>query len=437
MIRRFYLEGYKMKKQNIRQTILGLLTLFSMYIYAVANDPTIPKITVQKSALLDINLEEKRTLYYLNKLRKEAGLIPLNPNNKLNSAAKNHANYLMTHHKIGHYEDENRSGYTGEYGSNRSVAMGYETPMVIENVSSNNSSYKESVDGLMAAIYHRFGFLDFHIDEIGIGVAQNLQDRAETAFVYDMGSAKLTSLCQNSKNREVVKPLKNICANPKIRIGKEDFLTAIHAHKYQNAKFVLYPFDGQKSVPPVFYEELPDPLPNHSVSGFPISMSFNETQFKSIKMLSFQLFKESGEEIIDTIFYNQKTDPNKKLKKYEFALFPLYRLEWNSNYHVRVAYEADGLIKRKKWSFKTRNFKAPFYSVTANKNHYTIQKGKSAIFYFPPLSSSDTLGNLKFPAILDISFIDKNTIKLTSSRVLTETILLSFGKHQLNLDVIP
>ena len=424
-----------MKRETIRQSILGLLTLLSMYLYAIASDPVIPRVIVQKSPLLNVDLEEKRTLNYLNTLRKKAGLIPLNLNSKLNNAAKNHANYLMKHRKIGHYEDENRSGYTGKYGSNRSVAMGYETPMVIENVSSHNRAYKESVDGLMAAIYHRFGFLDFHIDEIGIGVAQNLQNRAETAFVYDMGSKKLTTLCIEAENREVLKPLENICANPKSSISKDDFLTAIHAHRYQNAKFVLYPYAGQKDVPPVFYEELPDPLPNHSVSGFPISISFNETQFKSIKILSFQLFKESGEEVTDTIFYNQKNDPNKKLKKYEFALFPLNRLEWNTFYRVRVAYEANGIIKRKKWSFRTRNFDIPLYRVTKNKNHYSIKIGESVIFYFPPLSSSDILGNLKFPSFLDISFVDKNTIKLKIDATTENRIKLIFGKHQLELDV--
>ena len=426
-----------MNKENIRQTILGVLTLFSVYIYATVELPVNSKLIVKKIALLDTDLEEKRTLFYINKLRKEAGLIPLTINSKLKSAAKNHANYLMLHHQIGHYEDENQSGYTGMYGSNRSVAMGYETPMVIENVSSFNYSYKESIDGLMGAIYHRFAFLDFYTDEIGIGVAQNLQNRAETAFVYDMGSSKLVSLCKEVKNREMMKPLKNICADSKRSVSKDEFLDALYAHKYQNSDVVLYPYDGQQDVPPVFYEELPDPLPNHSVSGFPISMNFNETRFKSIKMLSFQLFKESGDEITDAIFYTQKTDPNKKLKKYEFAFFPLKRLEWDSLYNVRVAYEADGMIKRKEWSFRTRSFDTPIYIVTQSQNHYSIKKDESVIFYFPPLSNNDTLGDLKFPSILDISFIDKNSIKLRAKEAVNDTLVLSFGKHKLYLNIKP
>ena len=408
-----------------------------MYIYAIANDFSSPKVVIKKIALMDIDLEEKRTVNYLNMLRKEAGLIPFNVNSVLTSAAKNHADYLIKHHTIGHYEDKNRSGYTGKYASHRAVHLGYEASMLIENVSSNNSSYKKSVDGLMAAIYHRFGFLDFHTDEIGIAIAQNLKNSAETAFVYNMGSEKLDSLCRDSDNKKVLKPLVNICSNPQSHINRKDFLNAIYAHRYQNEKIIVYPYNNQKDIPPVFYEELPDPLPDHGVSGFPISISFNEVEFKSVNMLSFQLFKESGEEITDTIFYGQKTDPNRKLKKYEFALFPLSRLDWNSSYHVRVAYEANGIIKRKEWNFRTRNFDIPIYTVTKENNYYSIKKGESAIFYFTPLSSHDTLGNLRFPAILDISFVDKNSIKLTAKETLNDTLVLSFGKHHLKLDVTP
>ena len=426
-----------MNKQSIRQTILGLLTLFSIYLYAITDNPRSQTTRVKKIALLDTSLEEKRTMYYLNKIRKEAGMIPLNRNSLLESSAKNHANYLVLNHQIGHHEDENKTGYTGEYGSNRSVKMGYKTSMIIENVSSNNRNHKESLEGLMAAIYHRFAFLDFHIDEIGIGVAQNLKNRAETAFVYDMGSEKLEHLCIASENKKIEKPLGNVCSSSNSHISKSSFLDAIYAHRYQNAKFVVYPYDGQEDVPPVFYEELPDPLPNHSVSGFPISMSFNEIEFKSVKVISFQLFDSNGEEVRDTIFYDYKTDPNRKLKKYEFALFPLQRLNWNTLYNVRVAYEADGIIKRKSWSFKTRTFDTPITTVTQNKNHYTIKKGESAIFYFPPNSANDTLGNLRFPSILDISFVDKNTIELKPLALFSGTMLLFFGKHQLKLDVTP
>jgi len=170
--------------------------------------------------------------------------------------------------------------------------VGYSTPMIIENISSNNFNHKESIDGLMAAIYHRFGFLDFHIDEVGIAIRQNPQQKEKTAFVYNMGNKKLAKLCSTTtqtKKTQADDSLDNICSDHFKRVSKQSFYDAIHSHKYQNNSVVIYPFDGQQNIPPAFYEELPDPLPNHSVSGFPISISFNEARTKTLKMISFKL----------------------------------------------------------------------------------------------------------------------------------------------------
>jgi hypothetical protein len=213
------------------------------------------------------------------------------------------------------------------------------------------------------------------------------------------------------------------------------FNTILSSNRKRNKKIITYPFNGQKDIPPAFYDELPDPLPNYSVSGFPISMSFNDSYFKNINMLSFKLFDDKGKEIKDTIIYNHQTDPNKRLKKFEFALFPLKRLSWNSRYSVKAIYKADGKLKTKKWEFKTRKFKTTFYKVTSNKNSFKIIKGKPTIFYFPPQSKRDILGSLKYPATLDISFIDKNTIKLTANTIQTDKVMINIGKYKLGLDI--
>ena len=424
-----------MKKQTVHTTIMGLLTLFAGYLYLVADTPPLQKIIIKEDPLLDIVVEEQKTLYYLNQLRTKAGLISLHLNPILTKAAQNHANYLIKHGQIGHHEEQNRSGYTGKYGSHRSIHAGYKTPMLIENVSSNNFSHKTSVDGLMAAIYHRFAFLDFHIDEIGIGVAQHLKKRDQTAFVYDMGSHKLNTLCQNQREIVSGEQVTNVCSDKKMSIKKELFNEAIHAHRYKNSPVVLYPYEGQEDVPPAFFEELPDPLPEYSVSGFPISISFNEARFKSIKMISFKIFDEKKAEITKTITYNHQTDLNKKLKKFEFVIFPLERLAWNHNYTVRAIYEANGILKKKVWYFKTRNFTMPVHHVTPTKNSFEIQEGIANIFYFPPLSQRDILGSLQYPASLDISFIDKNTIRLIANNTPVNRLILKIGKHTLKLNI--
>ncbi len=422
-----------MKIQTIRHLILGLLTLLSGYIYVIANTTLPEKIIIKKPPLIKIQSEEKDTLLYLNKLRTKAGLIPLKSNKILNISAKNHAKYLIFNHKIGHFEDIKHKEYTGQYGAQRAIHRGYKTSLIIENVSSNNPNYKESVDGLMGAIYHRFGFLDFHINEIGIGILQDKENPNSTAFVYDMGNSELNNLCKNPSKENNKNTLEKICANQKIKLSPKKFFSAINSNVFHNHAMITYPFDGQKDIPPAFYEELPDPLPEYSVSGFPISLSFDEAQFKSVEILSFKLYNDN-KEINETILYNKESDPNHKLKKFEFALFPLKRLDWDTKYTVKSTYKTNGRIHNHTWSFTTRSFVEPVYAVTTTNHHFKLTEGKSAIFYFPPHSKRDILHSLRYPRNLDISFIDKNTIRITAQHHFKEKIILRMGRHRLVLE---
>jgi len=424
-----------MKIQTIRHLILGLLTLLSGYIYVIANTTLPEQIISKEPPIIKIEIEEKRTLQYLNQLRKKAGLVPLRSNGILNRSAKSHARYLISNHKIGHFEDIKKKDYTGKYGAERAIYRGYKTPLIIENVSSNNPNYKESVDGLMGAIYHRFGFLDFHINEIGIGILQDKINLNSTAFVYDMGNRELNGLCSKLPKEKFKDPLENICANQSINLSTKKFFQAINSNTQHNRSIITYPFDGQKDIPPAFYEELPDPLPEYSVSGFPISLSFDESQFKTVEVLSFKLYNSDNEEIKETILYNKESDPNHKLKKFEFALFPLKRLAWDSRYTIKSTYKTNGVIHNNIWSFRTKSFPEPIYSVTQTDHHFKLIKGKSAIFYFPPRSKRDILHSLRYPANLDISFIDKNTIKITAHQKFKENIILKIGEHQLVLEL--
>ncbi|HHD80871.1 MAG TPA: CAP domain-containing protein [Campylobacterales bacterium] len=285
-------------KNIIHAIIMGLLTLFSAYLYLLADAPIAQKIIIKENPTIDIQKEERQTLEYLNQLRKGVGLIPLVNNNRLKNSAKNHAKYLIKNALIGHFEDKNIIGYTGKYASQRAIYNGYKTSMVIENISNNNFTYKESIDGLMAAIYHRFGFLDFHIDEIGIGVEQSQTDKSQTAFVYDMGSHNLEDICQKKNSIKSGEYATNICADKSLKIEAKLFNHILDLNRKRNPKVITYPFDGQTDIPPAFYDELPDPLPNYSVSGFPISMSFNDSYFKNINMISFKLFDDKGKEAV-------------------------------------------------------------------------------------------------------------------------------------------
>ena len=407
-----------MIRKNLRSLLLGIIALFLIYLYFFSSELTKEYKQKKEIPTLNSQYEKKQAFNYLNKLREGAGLIPFSSNIILDKASNNHASYLIENHTYGHYEEHNKSGFTGRFASKRVKYEGYNTELIIENVSSNNKNYKASIDGLFAAIYHRLAFLDFHGDEIGISIKQNLIDKKRTAFVYNIGSSALNELYKNSK-----KP------------SKIDLNKALNRHKYSNAEVVTYPFNQQSDVPPVFFNELPDPLPNYDVSGFPISISFNQALFKTIKFLNFELFNNQGKRMDNTLIYNSKTDPNRRLNKFSFVLFPLDRLEWNSHYSVKFLAIVDKKLIEKKWSFKTRRNTFPLHKIEDEEKTITVKVNQPNLFYFPPKTAKDLLHNVRYNSNFSMEFIDQNTLKLTALKASFLIKHLKIGRHNLKLNI--
>jgi len=406
-------------KKNLHTFILGLFTLFSIYLYYLSATPLPPRITIKDTPTIHIENEEEKALNYLNKLRTGAGLVPFRSQRELKNASKNHANYLTHHFTFGHKEDMHHKDFTGEFASSRIVYTGYPSPQVIENVSTHNQNYKESIDGLFSAIYHRFAFLDFRSDAIGIGISQSKYKKSQTAFVYDMSSNALEELYDSNKTLTTA------------RIN-----AALNKNKKENQSMVIYPFNKQTDVPPAFFDELPDPLPEHKVSGFPISISFNDMYYKNVKLLNFQLFNADGVEITNVKKFDQKTDPNKRLTKFDYVLFPLHRLKWNSEYHVKFLAITDKKIFEKHWSFHTKQFRIPFHTVKNDDETFKMKSAEAHIFYFPPTSKVDILSDISYPSNLDVEFIDKNTIQLTALKEMNQPVTLSMGKHTFKVNIV-
>lgn len=61
-------------------------------------------------------------------------------NENLKKSATSHANYLLTHDVIGHYQEKGTVGFSGVLPRDRVIRAGYKTGMSIENVSSHNGS---------------------------------------------------------------------------------------------------------------------------------------------------------------------------------------------------------------------------------------------------------------------------------------------------------
>lgn len=324
----------------------------------------------------------------VNNIRYSLNMNTLRPNQYLEKSAKNHARYLKINNIIAHVEDSSRRGFTGERSADRAKAAGYKTKFVSENLSAGSGEHTgiKSVEGLMSAIYHRFGFLAFDINEMGYGKEGGIH-------VYNMGNSKINKLCKRPKKASVREPSIKIC-NSETPISYNKYKKVRFSLMRSNPKMVIFPKDEQKNIPPAFYEEAPDPLPGYSVSGYPISISFNESYFPSqIQMREFYIRDVRHQKVKlikhrdgNTIF-SKKTDPNGHLSGLEFAIFPEKRLDYNAIYYVRVKYIYRGSVRRKQWSFKTKRIKN--LKIIKNEKNIRLRLNRTNNIYFTPKSKTD------------------------------------------------
>ena len=374
--------------------------------------------------------ETQKGLPYLNMLRQRTGLIALHSNSILTKAATSHAKYLITHQKTGHYEKKGKKYYTGYSPTQRVLKAGYLSSVVMENISTNTDSDKASIDTLFAAIYHRFVFLNFDKNEIGIGIATTKKKKyVKQTYVYDLGASSLVKLCKKDYSlKNGTYYVQGVCKASKKMIPQNIFEKEKSLIARKNSKMVLYPYAGQKEVSPAFYNETPDPLPKYDVSGFPISVQFNPALVKKVKLKSFKLYDAKGNEIKKTKILQAKNDPNHAFKTFEFALMPLARLEFESSYTVVFKANVDGQNIRKKWQFYTQTFKEKVYRISQNNTTLDVQAGESSILYMAPNHRRDLLKNYRLRGNAKAIFLDQNTLKITFPKSRhSSDVRLSFG----------
>ena len=277
--------------------------------------------------MFTVSLHAKETqdaLAYINALRQKSGLIKFKINKKLNKAASSHASYLIRQQKHGHYEKKGWKGYTGKTPSDRVLKAGYASKAVMENATENAKNYHHSIDILFAAIYHRFVFLNFENDEIGIGSASTKKNRRVTsAFVYNAGSSEIVKLCKKFHLMENnTYYVHNICKNSDKLIPRYLYEQKQDKVRRKNSALVFYPYADATNVLPAFYTENPHPLPGSKVSGYPVSVQFNPLFYQKVKLKKFRLFDQNGKRIKKVKILTSKSDKNHRLTKLQFALMP-------------------------------------------------------------------------------------------------------------------
>ncbi len=379
---------------------------------------------------IDPKTESMEAYLYLNSLRQKAGLGSFYGNEKLQAAAASHARYLAKNGADGHGESENKPGFSGADPTRRALAAGYASRLVTENLSSRNLDFKESVDGLFGAIYHRFAFLDPLMDEIGVAFAQDSGGRR--IYVYDMGNYRLNGLCSGESFKGFGRYITGICADREKRVRYSEYKKALNSNIGSAPKIVVWPYNGQEDVPPAFYEEIPDPLPDFSVSGYPISVIFNLEDGRRVKVTSFRLYDEKKREVPVRVM-DAKSDPNLHLKDNRFAIFPLKRLEYSTTYLAQLHYILDKKAKVKEWSFKTRSFDASMLKLLSNEDSFSIEPKRSYILYIEPHGPNDLIGELSYAEGVAVEMLDPHTFRIEVADAEDLPLTIRAGKREVRL----
>jgi len=339
----------------------------------------------------------------VNDIRYDLDMTYLKEDLNLDASSKNHAKYVVKNHHISHIEDSNKKYFTGKTPGDRALYEGYPNKYVLENFSysSIDDGGIKSVKSLMSAIYHRFGFLSFDTDVMGFG-------HYKGAYVYNLGNSYMKNLCRKPDFNYGIA----ICEN-----GNADYYKyekARYRVMRKNPKYIIYPRDEQADIPVAFFEEIPDPLPDYHISGYPISISFNEGFYtKGIKIKNFKLYDNSANEIQlikhkdGDVVFNYRNDPNKHLTKYQFAIFPKHRLSYNSQYHVHLEYVYNNILHRKDWSFNTE--KISNLKIVYDKNRIKLKKDEINYLFFDDMIKSFSY---QCSSKVEFKFIDQNLIQL-------------------------
>lgn len=255
---------------------------------------------------------------WFNYRRAAIGLTMLSCNQMLMTAAAGHSNYLMLNNVVSHDQVSGNPGFTGLHVSDRMAAAGYilNAPYAYGEVISavSDRSGSTHAEELIAAIYHRFIIFEPKFKEMGSGAAT--RSDGYTYFTTDMAATN------------------GLAAG--LGLGK----------------IVVYPYDGQTSIPTSFDSdtESPDPVPNQNTVGYPVSVHADITA--TITVTSFTIKPHSGLQMSTRVVSNTDEDPAGRL--HAVAIVPLAVLSPGTTYDVSFSGTVDGTAVTKNWSFTTK-----------------------------------------------------------------------------------
>lgn len=256
---------------------------------------------------------------WFNFRRAQAGLPALARNSLIDLAALNHSRYQQVNGVISHDEVAGNPGFTGTNVLNRLTAAGYQfnrsASLAYGEVIAGGSGLNGFglAENLITGIYHRFAVFEPVFKEAGAGNA-----------VAPNGYAYLTS---------------DLTANNGFGPG------------LGRGRVVVYPFASQTGVSTWFpsNEEVPDPVPNQDVVGYPISVHADITA--KLVVNSFTVRPRGGSDLAVRLL-TAATDTDTPTSA--AAIIPLAVLAAGTVYDVTFTGTADGTTASRSWSFTTQ-----------------------------------------------------------------------------------
>ncbi len=204
---------------------------------------------------------------------------------------------------------------------------------------------------------------------------------------------------------------------------KSEYLERLHSEALDGvSEAVLWPADGVTDIQPVFYDEDPHPTPDLPMTGYPITVEFNPDKVKQVSIMGFTLEVADSEAMggwraVEPVRQlDQLNDLNALLSEYQFAWFPIERLEWGAHYRYRIDALVDGVFRQYSAGFDTTALPVPLYQVNAESGQVTVNDNHF-ILYRPP----DAYDNTPFKQVglryrgrpyVEVSVIDTNTVEL-------------------------
>ena len=267
----------------------------------------------KRGFVFDARVQEAAMSRWLSHLRCLAEVEPTERDSTVDAAARLHMRYAVANASNAHHQQPDRPGFVGVTTGDRLRATGFDAAAWGEVLSRTGPIAKEAVDGLTAAVYHRFVMLAPHFDQTG--VALGLAPDGMMVAVANYGR---------------------------------------QTDPQPGDRLVTFPATGQSNVPMAFNtdHELPDPEPTLSVVGYPVTVQSDRGTTLSVERFTLQRVRDGAR--VSSIVRGSGAQHDAQLSPHEAFLMPRRALEPDTEYEAGFTGRIDGVPTGRTWRFRTR-----------------------------------------------------------------------------------